>query len=138
MLADFTITTHAGRKPMAVQVKIHDNIAALRSAATRYDNGRRKEEQEPSDFLGICHRRHMAGDPLVAIVRLAPPYLGIGILSHEMTHAAVWMWEIQNKFSHKVPLTCTNDEWFCWILGELVSTATAVLYERGVYECTTQ
>lgn len=117
---------------MAVQVKIHDSVGALRGAAKRFDQ-LRGHVDEVDNCVGICQRRHMAGDPLVAIVRLAPPYLGIGILSHEMAHAAVWMWEIQNKFNRKIPLICSNDEWFCWILGELVSTATAVLYEKGIY-----
>lgn len=73
------------------------------------------------------------GDPLVAIVRLAPPYIGAGLVAHEMAHAAVWMWEIQNKFRRKPPLMCSNDEWFCWILGELVRCTTTALHEQGVY-----
>jgi hypothetical protein len=133
VLADFTITTHEGRKPMAVRVKVHDNVAALRGAATRYDKHRPKQEQDNSGIAGICHRRHMMGDPLVAIVRLAPPYIGAAMVAHEMAHAAVWMWEIQNKFNRKVALQCDNDEWFCWILGELVRCATVKLYEEGVY-----
>lgn len=134
MLADFTITINTGRKPMAVRVKIHDNIAALRGAATRYDRGRPKEEQDHSEILGVCHRMHWAGEKVVAIVRLAPPHIGAGMVAHELTHAAVWMWEIENKFSRKIPLTCNNDEWFAWILGELVRCTTTQLHEQGVYD----
>lgn len=134
MLADFTITIHEARKPLAVQVKVHDNMAALRGAATKHNAARRKpEDRNFSDSLGICHRFHMMNDPLCALVRLAPPHIGVGILSHEMAHAAVWIWEIQNKFDRKVPLTCVNDEWFCWILGELVCQTTKELYEKGIY-----
>lgn len=137
MKADFTITIKAGRKPMAVRVKVHDSLRALRTAAVKYDRRVRPNDPEsfgPSaDFVGICHRIHSAKHPVVAVVRLAPPHLGIGVMSHEMAHAAVWMWEIQNKFNRKIPLICSNDEWFCWVLGELVRCTTAEFYELGIY-----
>lgn len=135
MLADFTITVHEARKPLAVQVKVYDNVAALRSASTKHANRwksqKKKRKGEFSDTLGICHRFHTDGDPLCAIVRLAPPNIGAGMVAHELAHAAVWLWEIQNKF--EVPLLCQDDEWFCWVLGELVRQATIQLYENKVY-----
>src|SRR5881227_3963145 len=104
MLADFTINIHEARKPLAVQVKVHDSTAALRAAAARYTNRSNRESKginNSSDFsetLGVCHRFHMAKNPLCAIVRLAPPHIGAGVMAHEMGHAAVWMWEIHNTF----------------------------------------
>lgn len=133
MIADFTITIHDARKPMAVRVAIHDNVRALRSASARHTKRSGHKDSDFSETLGICHRFHMMGDPLCAIVRLAPPHLGVGFLSHELAHAAVWMWEIEHKFSKKVPIHCGNDEWFCWVLGELMSKAVAQMYKRGVY-----
>lgn len=134
MLADFTITVEEARKPLAVQVKIHDNVAALRAAATKHTKrGARKCNPDHSDVLGICHRFHIADQPLCALVRLAPPELGAGIVAHELAHAAVWMWEIHNKFDKGKALDCGNDEWFCWVLGELVRQTTIQLYDRGVY-----
>jgi hypothetical protein len=133
MLADFTITIHEGRKPMAVQVKVHNNVAALRGAAIKTNKKIRRQDDDCSDALGVCHRFHMMRSPLCAIVRLAPPHIGVGIVVHEMGHAAVWMWEIQNKFSTKTRLTCANDEWFCWVLGELTRQTINELYEKGVY-----
>jgi hypothetical protein len=137
MLADFIITVHETRKPLAVQVKVHDDVKALRSAAARYTNRAnlygKKNDPDFSDTLGICHRFHISNTPLCAIVRLAPPNIGAGVVAHEMAHAAVWMWEIQNKFSRKDPLQCDNDEWFCWVLGELVRQTTIKLYDDGVY-----
>lgn len=135
MLADFKINfTGEVRKPMTVQVKVHESTAALRSAATKHTKKNRpKDTCDFSETLGICHRFHFANDPVIALVRLAPPYEGIGIVVHEMAHAAVWMWEIENKFDKKKSLNCENDEWFAWILGELVGITTAKLYEHGVY-----
>lgn len=135
MLADFKINfTEAIRKPMTVQVKVHESVAALRGAATKFERTICPDEdhRDHSDILGVCHRFHMETDPVVALVRLAPPYIGVGIMSHEMAHAAVWLWEIQNKFGG-VALNCENDEWFAWVLGELVRATTAKLYEKGVY-----
>lgn len=134
MLADFTITVNEARKPLAVQVKVHDSVAALRGAAKKYSQRvSLQNEGDFSDTLGICHRFHMANDPVVALVRLAPPHLGAGIVAHELTHAAVWMWEIHNKFSRDTPLNCENDEWFAWVLGELVRLTTTKLIEHKIY-----
>lgn len=135
MLADFTITIHDARKPLAVRVKIHDNVAALRGASTKHaKTWQGKKDADFSDTLGICHRFHLKDDPLCAIVRLAPPDIGIGIVSHELTHAAVWLWEIHNKFDRKAALACDNDEWFCWVLGDLIRRTVNKLYEKGVYK----
>lgn len=135
MLADFTITIHDARKPMAVRVVVHEDVPALRKAAQmHYNNWRgRKREDDLEEVFGVCHRFHMADDPVYAVVRLAPPNLGAGIVAHEMAHAAVWLWQIQTKFDKKVQLTCENDEWFAWVLGELVRHTTTKLYEKGVY-----
>lgn len=138
MLADFTIHIHELRKPMAVQVKVHDSAVALRSATTQYSRRTMSEKQKrvwptaaEEELLGVCHRFHMDSDPVVALVRLAPPDIGIGIVSHELAHAAVWVHHIQHEF--KEGIVCENDELFCWVLGELVSKTVAKLYEKGIY-----
>lgn len=134
MLADFTITVHEAREPLAVQVKIHDNVTALRSAATKWaKRAGRIEDPDFSELLGICHRFRIADSPLCAVVRLAPPEVGAGMVAHELTHAAVWLWEIHNKFSRKKALVCENDEWFAWVVGELVRQTTIKLLEKEIY-----
>ncbi len=134
MLADFDITIHSDPK-RTVRVKIHENVVSLRSAATQYENRRgprkKKKKSEPKNLLGICHRFHNFKDPLCAIVRLAPPHLGVGIISHELAHAVVWIWEIDHHFKD-VPLTCQNDEEFCWNLGELIQQTVNVLYKNHI------
>lgn len=140
MLADFVIEVEDARKPLAVQVRVHDNVASLRRAANAYDKRygpTRKKKQTQNEFfdtLGVCHRFHTYSQPLCALVRLAPPNLGAGIVAHELAHAAVWMWEIHHKFNPKKALNCGNDEWFCWVLGELVRQTTDQLYSKGVYK----
>lgn len=135
MLADFTITLHQADRPLAVQVKVHDNLGALRGACTKHAKKvghKKKADLEYAETLGICHRFYAEDNPLCAIVRLAPPNLGAGIIAHELTHATVVMWEIYNE-GKDVPLTCVNDEWFAWVLGELVRQTVNTLYEKGVY-----
>lgn len=133
MLADFTINIQEARKPLAVRVKVHDNVAALRRAAKMHDIARGGKDGDFSDTCGICHCFHMQGDPVVALVRLAPPYIGAGIVAHEMAHAAVQLWEVQHKWETKHRIANGNDEWFCWVLGELVRQTTIQLIDRKIY-----
>ena len=136
MLADFTITVHEGRKPMAVRVVIHEDVHDLRKAALMHYNnwqGRTARDVNLETCLGVCHRFHMANDPVFAVVRLAPPNLGAGIVAHEMFHAVVHLWDVQTKWDEKERLTCENDEWSAWVLGELVRHTHNKLWEHGLY-----
>lgn len=140
-LADFTIMIHDVYKPLGVRVVVHKNIRALRSAVTQSDNqmARMRGEEgkranEFKDIAAICQRFHMADSPVYSIVRFAVPDVGVGLVAHEMAHAAIWLWAIKNKFNENVPLRCDNDEWFAWILGELVRQTTVMFYKKGVYK----
>lgn len=139
ILADFTITVEF-EVPRAVRVVVYDSLKGLRVAASRYDNAtrsrRRRRRGGYVDTLGLCQRFEWydaAGklDPVCAIVRLAEPHLGVGMISHELAHAAVWMREL---IDGDEPLTCANDERFCWVLGELVRQTVNVMNDRGVYD----
>lgn len=134
MLADFTITVHEARKPLAVRVVVHENVPTLRKEAQKHYNtwDGLSNQADLESILGVCHRAHMADSPVYAVVRLAPPHLGAGIVAHEMAHAAVWLWEIQHKFGK--PLVSADDEWFCWVLGELVRQTTIQMLDRGMYD----
>jgi hypothetical protein len=139
VLADFSITVEF-EVPREVRVVVYDSEKGLRIAASRFDNitksRRRKQRGQFRDTLGICHRfehydRDGALQPLCAIVRLAEPNLGVGIISHELAHAAVWMWELANE---RTQLTCENDEQFAWVLGELVRQTINHMTERGIFK----
>lgn len=136
ILADFTISVEF-EQPREVRVVVYDSIKGLRIAATRHDNLSRlvPSRGEYRETLGICHRfdwQTIDGTkhPLCAIVRLAAPHLGVGIVSHEMAHAAVWMREL---IEGDGPLNCSNDEQFAWVLGELVRQSINAMNERDVY-----
>lgn len=140
-LADFTITVHA-EPERAVRVVVYKDIRHLRAAATRYDNRRyhhtKRKRNTNAHTLGICHRFEISRsddtvDPLCAIVRLAEPHLGVGIVSHEMAHAAVWINELDTE-NDPAPLVADNDEPFCLLLGDLVRQTINAMNERGVYD----
>lgn len=136
MLADFTIDIHNTRKPMAVQVVVHETVQELRKAAQMFYNNWPTRSDDGTDFedtLGICHRFHLHGEPVVAVVRLAPPHIGAGVVAHELAHAAVWVWLVQTMWDKKLQLNCENDEWFAWVLGELVRHTTVKFHEKGLY-----
>lgn len=136
MKADFTITVHDVDKPLGVRVVVHDTLRAMRSAVTQQDNywfgGKNRSDHK--DYLAICQRYNLQGSDVYSTVRFAPPHVGGGIVAHEMAHAAVWLWAIKNKFDEDVPLRCDNDEWFCWILGELVRRTNQMFFKRGIYK----
>jgi hypothetical protein len=137
VLADFTIRVKYDQ-PRDVRVIVYDSIKGFRIAATRYDNTSKSKTRKGrgmnSNTLAICHRFELLDDgkslPLCSIVRLAEPNLGVGIVSHELAHAALWVYEL----SEDKPLVCDNDERFAWVLGELVRQTVTQLYERGVYD----
>jgi hypothetical protein len=136
-LADFTITVHS-EPERAVRVVVYDTLKALRAAATRYDNAKLSNKQRGTfkDTGGVCHRFEWTNaetnesHPLCAIVRLAEPHLGVGVVSHELAHAAVWIQELDNPGER---LTTDNDEPFCWLLGELVRQTINTMTDRGIY-----
>lgn len=138
VLADFTIRVKY-ELPRDIRVIVYDSPKGLRIAATRYDNRTKRQNQQQrgnySRTLGVCHRFELLGDtgeslPLCAIVRLAEPNLGMGIVSHEMAHAALWVYEL----AEDKPLVCDNDEPFAWVLGELVRQTVNKMTEAGIYE----
>lgn len=140
VLADFTINVEFEATPREVRVIVYDSVKGLRIATTRYENRTRTRKRRQrggfADTLGICHRftwvkRDGELHPQCAIVRLAAPNLGVGIISHELTHAAVWMHEL-NEGSD--PLTCANDETFAWVIGELVRQTINAMHAYKVYD----
>lgn len=123
-----------------VKVVVYDTVAALRAAATRFDNrtASRKKRQRGryADTLGLCQRfeledEHGRQQPLCAIVRLARQHLGAGIVSHEMAHAALQVWMLDHPDER---LTDSNDEPYAWVLGELVRRTVNWLHDHGVYD----
>lgn len=138
ILADFTINVEF-EQPREVRVVVYDSVKGLRIAATKYEHRgtskKRRKRGQYAETLGVCHRfewltRTGEKHPQCAIVRLAWPHLGVGIISHELVHAAVWMRELTEG---ETPLTCQNDETFAWVLGELVRQTINTMNQHQVF-----
>lgn len=128
MLADFIITIHS-EPERAVRVIVHSDVRELRLEASAHSRRSGTGDGSYHETLGLCHRFETTESSVCAIVRLAPPNLGVGIISHELAHAAVWIHELDEG---KTPLTCVNDEQFCWTLGELVRQTVNQLIEKDI------
>lgn len=134
MLADFKITIHS--QPLrTVRVAIYEDVKALRRAAKRHDR-MFMADGDFSDVVGLCQRYAVQGrdgnlHADVATVRLAPPHIGIGVVTHEIAHACVWLWELDHP-DEKLDLS--NDEPFAWLMGELVRQTVNKMYEHKVWE----
>ena len=131
LLTDFTIEIEYEDMRRAVDVLVYPSPEDLQDAIREYQG---YEDPDDNHTLGVCHRFetiHPDGtsDPLCAIVRLCEPHLGVGLISHEFAHAAVWLWELNHP---DTPLETDNDEEFCWILGSLVKDCVNALHDRGV------
>lgn len=138
MLADFEIIIRDVYKPLGVRVVVHDSIRAMRSAVTQQDKrwfGDDARVNEINNYLAICQRYHLQDSDIYSTVRFAPPNLGAGIIAHEFTHCAVWFWEIKHKFkATRISADHEDEEWFAWIVGELVRQTTKKFYEEGIYD----
>lgn len=121
--------------PRHVRVIVYETLKGLRGAAARHDNqtrSRRKRHRgEFADTLGVCHRFELQ-DHAGESRPWAREYSGIGIVSHELAHAVVWMRELHHGHG-MAPLTCADDEPFAWTLGDLVRLTVAALYEHKVW-----
>lgn len=144
-LADCILTVE---RPVLRKVRfvVYDKTSHLRAAATQYENvtkGRTKKRRcDYKNTVGICHpfelwkpegkgkNKIMVQDPLCAIVRLARPNIGMGVLSHEMAHAAVHIHEMNTGG----PVVQGEDEDFAWVLGDLVRQAVIKMNELKIYD----
>lgn len=129
--ADFSVgVEYTNGRERYVHVIVYGSVNSLRAAASEYC-----PSNDYDGVLGLCHRftcidETGAVQPHCAIVRLCDPHIGVGIVSHELAHAAMWMWEMDHP---EDPLTTTNDEEFCWTLGSLVKDTVNKMHEYGCY-----
>ena len=129
-------TKHSGRLRQ-VRVTVYDDIDELRRDAS---SGRWRSLKDagdtPVDTLGVCHRTEWQSDgkslPLCAHIRLHKDHMGVGIVTHEIAHAALFMYELDNP-ERLTTEDIEHEEVFCHILGDLTSRVVSKLYAKGYY-----
>jgi hypothetical protein len=125
---------------------VYDELEAMRSAATRY--AQRTGTSEPGAFgdaHGVTHTfQTLIVDPgggvaaeseAVALIRLWRQRLGTGVVTHEVAHAATAIYE-QDCLPSKGSIhdNISNEETFCYLVGDLASRIVSRLYFYGMYQ----
>lgn len=120
----------------SIEIVVYKTKKDLRKAASLYSPG-----HDMTDVLGICHpftriKYHKDGSETVrpesAIIRLCKDHCGVGVLTHEITHAVVSIAEAYRGVD-KMPVP-GDDEDMAWIMGDFVRLATLKLYDLGVWK----
>ncbi len=122
----------------SIEIVVYKRIKDMRKAAAEYSGC---DISEMKQVLGVCHRFNTtkyAKDgtatvkPFSAIIRLCNRHCGIGVLTHEITHACVSIAE-HHRGPDNLP-TSDDDEDMAWIMGDFVRLAALKMYEHGVWK----
>lgn len=130
----FQITTNQSSRKRTVKVAIYDDLEKLRKDATRWTKRARGVNEDFSDCLGTAHRfEHINVDteesyPKCGYIRLHKDHLRTGIITHEVSHMAIWIYELDNKNELSTEDN-ENEEIFCHILGDLCAKLVNRLYK---------
>lgn len=120
----------------SIEIVVYRTIKDMRKAAARYSGA-----SDMSQTLAICHSfTHMkygkdgseSIKPDSAIIRMNIRHCGIGILTHEITHAAVSIAETHRGVDN-MPVN-GDDEDIAWIMGDFVRLAVLEMYAHKVWK----
>ncbi|HEX5566004.1 MAG TPA: hypothetical protein VFY14_03525 [Streptomyces sp.] len=132
LACSFRVTTRHTGRPRAVAVKVYENLAELRVAATAFTSA---PAGHFADALGVCHAYADDGaGPSAALIRLWRQRLGTSVIVHEITHAAAGIYRLDWLPEHG-PMhdDLENEEIFCYLVGDLTSRVVARLHHYGMY-----
>lgn len=128
-----------------MRVSVYPDVKRLREVARRYSEtgGYAEQHESFTKALGVTHSvdiRHIGADgsetksPVAAHIRLWEGALGTGVITHEVTHAAMAVYnqdclESQGPVHSDMP----QEEILCYLVGDLTSRIVNKLYEFGYY-----
>ena len=117
----FVIQTSWLLHPAKVNVKIFDNMHSLQKATE-------------TQIAGLCTRYHIDGRELhgqtVATIYLSQDHLGAGVVSHEVTHAALHIYELVYGNNQLTTSNNLSEENFAYTVGDLTSKIYKLLYKH--------
>lgn len=120
----------------SIEIVVYRTIKDMRAAASKYSQG-----ADMTGALGVCHpftriKVHKDGTETIrpdsAIIRLNKRHCGIGVITHEVTHAVVSIAETHRGVDN-LPVP-GDDEDMAWIMGDFVRLAALKMYEHGVWK----
>ena len=114
----FTIQTSWILKPAKIRVTVHDTIKELQI------------KTDTKHTSGVCQGWYIDNRPLdgqtVAHIHLHREGLGVGLVSHEASHAAMHIYGIK----HDDSIDVNDDEDIAYTIGDIVSKIYKQLWKR--------
>ncbi len=138
---DFQITLRHHGEARRVHVTIYDDLDQLREHAATEAQG---DGQDYNNALAVTSRwsRYRFTDsssagvlhPLCARIRLTRNHLTMAIITHEVGHAALHIWQLGNEDHALSTDDIDGEEEFCYLLGELAARLVRRLHHYGFYD----
>ena len=136
----WTVTTHHTGKPREVDFHLYDKTSQLRAAASRHSNAIEPNPTDHTHTAAVCHtfaRIHIAADgtetddPKAAIIRFSREKLNAEVISHEVAHAASWLYglDLIGPGDLAADHFTGNNEPFAYLAGDLFAAIWPMLYE---------
>lgn len=112
-----------------VIVHVYRDAEALRAAARRWN-----PDQDWSDTVGACHAYvDEAGAVTVPVVRLCRQHLGMGVISHELHHAASGIYGSTLTTEPAAAVLTHFNEPYAHLFSDLARRLVVALHEHGYY-----
>lgn len=135
-------TRHSGMRRI-VRVSVYPDAPSMRRAARRYNEPWMDEAPQFTGALAVTHAvdiRHIGADgsevrsPVAAHIRLCEEAIGTGVVTHEVTHAALAIYN-QDCLEGQGPVhdDLPQEEILCYLVGDLAARIVNKMYELGYY-----
>lgn len=124
-------TRRSGRKS-TVQVRVYDDLSRLRRDAQTWGGGNVERA------VGVAQDRRVisdGGEREFFYIRLWRGALGVGVITHEITHIAARIYYNHVAPEHGHPdADIDNEETLCHLVGDLAAKIVSKLYTRQVFD----
>lgn len=135
-------TRHSGSRRF-VRVSLYSDVGSMRNAALRHSQREGWiREDEYCMAHGVTHTRdvlHIGADgsekrsPMAAHIRMHKGALGTGVVTHEITHAALSIYNQDCLKDGPVHEDMNREEILAYLIGDLASRIVNKIYEFGYY-----
>lgn len=136
----FQISTRRTGKKRQINVIVYDDVKRMREHATLWTKRVQGKADDFSDCEGVTHREEWIdvktdeSMPYCGTIRLHKGRLGVGIVAHEVTHAALWIYELDIERNGVNTVDIGKEEIFCYIVSDLNTKLVNKLYDYGFYD----
>lgn len=143
LLKSFRVSTRHSGSRRFVRVSVYSDVDSMRAAALRHS--RREgwiKDDEYSGAHGVTHihdvRFYGPGgeetrSPVAAHIRVYDGALGTGVVTHEIAHAALAIFNQDCLEDGAVHEGMEREEILCYLIGDLSSRIVNKIYEFGFY-----